>query len=84
LKSNSELFLISALTLESAFHDLPFIKQWIKEQNEKISVRINKVPFSALKNWHFSTDNSELVAKAESFISCSKRSSQKGQIYDLF
>jgi oxidase EvaA len=54
LKRNSELFLTSALTLESAFHNLEFIKQWIREQNEKVAVRIKKIPFVDLKQWHFS------------------------------
>jgi len=44
-------FLESALTEENPFISTSGIKQWLKERNDAISVNVNKIPFSELKDW---------------------------------
>ncbi len=48
---NSLLFLKSAFTDEGRFISTNEIINWLREQNQKINVKINKIPFNELKSW---------------------------------
>ncbi len=69
MNRSSELFLRSALTLESTFHDLAYIKGWIRQQNENVYVRVSKIPFSKLNNWYFSESSQNLMHVTGKFFS---------------
>lgn len=49
-------FLKSAFKNESSVNDTNRILFWLKEQNNKIQVKINKTVFSELENWSAATD----------------------------
>ncbi len=51
-----KLFLYSAFTEEGSFIKNNEVIEWMKEQNEKVSVKITKIPFQQLKLWN-ATDN---------------------------
>lgn len=57
------------MTLQSAFYDLYFIKQWIRDQNEMILVNLKKIPFADLNNWHFSDSFQNLRHDSGKFFS---------------
>lgn len=63
------LFLKSALTLENYFNDITQIKDWVKDQNEKINVSIDKITFKELGQWEFSKQNGNLMHKSGKFFS---------------
>ena len=46
------IFLQSAFQLEGSFMKNEQIVEWIKEQNEKVHVKIDKIPFHDLKLWN--------------------------------
>lgn len=46
-------FLESAFAFNGAKHTTAFVKQWLKEQNEKVHVKVEKIPFSQLEKWEF-------------------------------
>jgi len=47
-----DIFLQSAFQLEGSFMKNEQIVEWIKEQNEKVHVKIDKIPFHDLKLWN--------------------------------
>ena len=49
----NNLFLKSATTTSSFSGDTSFVLQWLKLQNEKINVKIEKIPFKVMNNWTF-------------------------------
>jgi oxidase EvaA len=53
----SNLFFNSLIDTKKALHTIEYILDWIKYENEKIIVNLEKIPFSKLKNWKI-TDNS--------------------------
>ena len=42
---------------------------WVKGQNNRVSVKINKISFSDLKSWHFDNDISKLQHESGKFFS---------------
>ena len=45
------------------------IINWVKDQNDRVSVKINKISFSNLKSWHFDNDISKLQHESGKFFS---------------
>jgi oxidase EvaA len=66
---NELLFLKSALSFDNPFINTQAVINWVKEQNNYVSVEINKIPFSDLKLWHFDNDNSRLQHNTGKFFS---------------
>ena len=66
---NELLFLKSALSFDNPFINTQGVINWIKDQNNFVSVEINKIPFSNLKLWHFDNDNSRLQHNTGKFFS---------------
>lgn len=66
---NELLFLKSALSFDNPFINTQAVINWVREQNNYVSVEINKIPFSDLKLWHFDNDNSRLQHKTGKFFS---------------
>ena len=56
-QKNSLLFLKSAFTGEGRFISTPKIIHWLEEQNRKITVNVNKIPFQQLKSWKIDETN---------------------------
>jgi len=48
---NSLLFLKSAFTEEGKFISTNGIIQWLEDQNKKVQVKVNKIPFDQLRSW---------------------------------
>ena len=48
-----KLFLESLTNIGRTVHSLDYAHQWIKEQNEKVKVSVNQIPFKNLNKWHF-------------------------------
>jgi oxidase EvaA len=63
------LFLKSALSFDNPFINTQGVINWIMNQNNFVSVEINKIPFSHLKLWHFDNDNSRLQHNTGKFFS---------------
>jgi oxidase EvaA len=58
-------FLKSAFT----FTNVQEILNWVKNQNEVVSVNVNKTPFKNLKNWNFDDKTGSLVHDSGKFFS---------------
>lgn len=63
------MFLRSAMVVEEAKESLDHVVSWIKYQNDKVKLRIDKVPFSSLKEWEFSDGSRNLRHKTGKFFS---------------
>lgn len=66
---NELLFLKSALSFDNPFINTQAVINWVREQNNNVSVEINKIRFSDLKLWHFDNHNSRLQHKTGKFFS---------------
>ena len=62
-----DLFLQSALSLAGSFLKTEQVVEWLKEQNEKVHVKIDRIPFSDLKLWN--TDNNVIQHETSKFFS---------------
>ena len=51
-----DLFLQSAFKIEGSFMKCDQVVSWLKEQNEKVHVKIDKIPFHEMKLWNASDD----------------------------
>ena len=51
------LFLHSAFAKEGAFIKNDDVIKWMKEQNEKVNVKVTKIPFNQLKLWNAGENN---------------------------
>jgi oxidase EvaA len=70
MEFNSELyFLKSAMSLESSMFDISQVVQWIKNQNEIVRVKVNKIPFGDLRLWSFDDLNKSLKHDTGKFFS---------------
>lgn len=63
------LFLKSAFSTENQFNTTKDIVEWVRSQNEKIYVDIQKISFNQLKFWSFQNDYSVLKHKTGKFFS---------------
>ncbi len=63
------LFLKSATTFDNPYNSTIEIVEWVKAQNEKINVEINKISFDKLKLWGFYEDFKSLKHKTGKFFS---------------
>ena len=67
--SNEVIFLKSALSFDNPFITTEEVINWVEDQNHRVSVRINKIPFSHLKLWYFNKDISRLQHDSGKFFS---------------
>ncbi|MDP2283085.1 MAG: NDP-hexose 2,3-dehydratase family protein, partial [Pseudohongiella sp.] len=63
------MFLKSALSKEGSFISVQDVLGWLKEQNERVVVNINKTKFSELENWHYDEKNGNLRHVSGRFFS---------------
>jgi oxidase EvaA len=57
------------LSFDNPFITTEEVINWVKDQNHRVSVRINKIPFSHLKLWYFNKDISRLQHDSGKFFS---------------
>lgn len=62
-------FLQSALSLSNPFLTTDNIVEWVKEQNSKVSVVVEQVPFKNLENWNFHEKRNILQHSSGQFFS---------------
>jgi oxidase EvaA len=63
------IFLKSAFSFDNPFISTIGVIKWVKEQNIKLSVRIEKIPFSSLKMWSFDKEFIKLQHDSGKFFS---------------
>ncbi len=68
-KEKKLAFLKSALTIENSLMPDNQFLNWIKERNKCIPVRINPVPLTKLRSWHFDGHSGNLVHDSGKFFS---------------
>ena len=61
-------FLKSALTLESRFGSVADTLHWVREQNERIKVQVERVGFDDLSDWRLDETAGALVHKSGKFF----------------
>ncbi len=59
----------SLLSLENPLFKTEDILEWINERNDTIAVNVNKIKFSELKNWEFTSDKYKLKHNSDKFFS---------------
>jgi len=59
----------SAFASEGAFGDLDAVKQWLREQNEKVHVSVNKVRFDQMEKWGYSSETGRIRHESGKFFS---------------
>ncbi len=62
-------FLRSALTKEGAKISTNRVANWIKEQNQKVNVEVNQIPFNDICKWQFDFNNVKLHHTTGKFFS---------------
>lgn len=62
-------FLKSALTTENPLMPSERFLLWMREMNEKVYVKIDRVPFSRMREWYFNEDRGNLVHQSGGFFS---------------
>ena len=62
-------FLKSALTTENDLMPSGKFIHWMKEKNEAVHVKIHKIPFTEMRNWHFDESTGNLVHDTGRFFS---------------
>ena len=62
-------FINSALSTDNHLVDTNYVKNWIKDQNQKVDVRITKIRFNQLEKWMFSRETRNLKHVSGSFFS---------------
>jgi dTDP-4-dehydro-6-deoxy-alpha-D-glucopyranose 2,3-dehydratase len=63
------LFLKSALTNENLFMPSSSFLKWMREMNDRVRVKIDRVPFSDMQEWCFSEETGNLVHRSGKFFS---------------
>jgi dTDP-4-dehydro-6-deoxy-alpha-D-glucopyranose 2,3-dehydratase len=69
IKDSEISFLHSALQTEGYYRSNEDVLNWIDERRNSVPVKINLVPFSALKNWGFNPKSSNLQHESGKFFS---------------
>jgi dTDP-4-dehydro-6-deoxy-alpha-D-glucopyranose 2,3-dehydratase len=62
-------FLNSAISFNNPFNDIALIHNWIKEQNKKINVNIDRITFDEMLNWQFRDNCNTLEHTTGNFFS---------------
>ncbi|MBE0637410.1 MAG: NDP-hexose 2,3-dehydratase family protein [Bacteroidales bacterium] len=68
-KEKNIAFLKSALTTESTMMPSEGFIAWMKAKNEQVHVKINQIPFSEMRLWHFDGNTGNLVHQSGKFFS---------------
>lgn len=69
MKSFDELLLESHFTTISPSGTVDDVLAWVRQRNQEVVVRINRKPFSELKNWAFDATTGNLGHKSGKFFS---------------
>lgn len=69
LNSISQKFLKSSFSLENTFISTEKALEWIKDQNRKVDVNIEKIPFDELNAWSFENDGLKISHDSGKFFS---------------
>ena len=58
MKNNTDeiKFLKSVFALDSCYISTDELINWLKQQNDKVNVTINKIDFNSMVNWNFNND----------------------------
>lgn len=67
--SITNLIINSAVTLQNQFNDFEKIIKWVKIQNEKVNVEVDRIPFSEMRNWKFENNSSKISHHSGKFFS---------------
>jgi len=67
--NNEVIFLKSAFSFDNPFITTNEVINWVKEQNNVVTVIINKIPFSKLNLWNFDINGSRLQHVTGKFFS---------------
>ena len=59
----------SLVTLENPFNTTDEVLVWIKRRNREVAVKVEPVPFAALKGWHFDGVTGDLQHDSGKFFS---------------
>jgi len=62
-------FLKSALSFRNPFISTQDVLTWIKEQNEKVKVNVDRIPFAELERWQFDDNTGSLRHETGKFFS---------------
>ena len=62
-------FLQSALSTKNAFNTTQQVLDWLNVRKAEIEIKIDKIPFSELENWHFDPDSGNIVHQSGKFFS---------------
>ena len=62
-------FLESALTFDGVAGRTVDVLAWLREQSERVNVRVEKIPFSAMESWGFDESRSALRHESGRFFS---------------
>lgn len=68
-KEKNIAFLKSALTTENTMMPSEDFLAWMKAKNEQVHVKINQIPFSEMRLWHFDGNTGNLVHQSGKFFS---------------
>ncbi|MFT6249103.1 MAG: oxidase EvaA [Cognaticolwellia sp.] len=58
MKKLKQAFFKSLTTVSNTLHSVDELKAWIKQRNNEVHVKVEKIPFSQLSNWSFDKDGS--------------------------
>lgn len=61
--------LISALTVKPTVHNVEYVRQWLKDQNSQVHVKIHPHKLEQMKGWHFDKESGNLVHDSRKFFS---------------
>lgn len=67
--NTSQLFLRSALGSDNLHDEIPGILQWLKEKNERVTVKVRQTAFSKLDQWLFDAESQNLRHVSGGFFS---------------
>jgi len=62
-------FLFSALTEKNPFIQTKEVISWLREKNDQVDVKIEKIPFAQLNEWHFTDNYVKLAHQSGNFFS---------------
>jgi len=62
-------FIKSAVSLKNRFNDIDQVKDWIRLQNEKVTVNVTKINFDKFDQWAFSEQTANIVHRSGKFFS---------------
>jgi oxidase EvaA len=65
----SKEFLISAISRQSAHADINSILSWVREQNQRVEVKIERIGFNKMNHWYINPLNGSIQHESGRFFS---------------